>query len=179
MPRHILSAVAAAVLVLGAGAASAQTIDFGSEANRVWWNGVTPQELEELTIEAGGTFTDMPDEAEVVISRLAFPGLDFPVFVHQGDCLAPAEEPLATRNCGTMAMMIEGIEPPADVDLYRQYESAWVTTAFSDTTGRMHRVEIFKYGTTRGAVLAALLMFAGDARGNLILMNEIDDLSGW
>ena len=43
----------------------------------------------------------------------------------------------------------------------------------------MHRMEVLKFGTTRGHVLASLLMFAADAETNLFVMDEIDEASGW
>ncbi|NBB52370.1 hypothetical protein GVN24_29225 [Rhizobium sp. CRIBSB] len=172
MFRRIAATVILSVLAL-AGNAAAQTVDLTSTANRVWWNGVTPQELQELATEAGATFSDLPDEADIVVSQITFPGLAFPVTFRQGDCL-PLERPLATRNCGAMVMMITDIEAPSDVELYRSVESAWLTTSFTDGVGTMHRYEIFKYGTTRGYVLAAMLLFRGDAIANLDLMDEID-----
>lgn len=172
MFRRIAATVSLAVLAL-AGNAAAQTVDFTSTANRTWWNGVTPQELQELATEAGATFSDLPDEADIVVSQITFPGLAFPVTFRQGECL-PLERPLATRNCGAMVMVIEDIEAPSDVELYRAVESGWLTTTFKDGVALMHRYEIFKYGTTRGYVLAAMLLFRVEAISNLELMNEID-----
>lgn len=177
MLRHILSAVAAAVLMLGAGATSAQQIDFGSEANRVWWNGVTPNELQELAVEAGATYTSVSDDGAVVISRLEWPDIGA-VQAWQGTCTWTNGVADRDDNC-TELILIHETTPPSDIELFRGNAPLWLTSTLGDDGQfRLFRYDTYAFGTTRGRVLAELLLFQRYVSQALDLVEEIDD-SGW
>ena len=90
-----------ALLVAGVAAlatpAAAQTVDWGSESNRTWWNGVTGAEIRELAAEAGGVWTDVPDGEDYRAGRIDWPGLAG-VVVREMDCPTP-ERPMEERPC--------------------------------------------------------------------------------
>lgn len=176
MLRHILSALTAA-LTLGAGAAAAQDIDFGSEANRVWWNGVTPNELQELAVEAGATYTSVSDNGTAVISRLEWPDVGV-VQAWQGSCNWVGGVAARDDNC-TELILLHETTPPSDVELFRANAPLWLASVVGDDGQfRLYRYEAYAYGTSRGRVLAELLLFKGHLGTALDLIEEIDD-SGW
>ena len=176
MIRHMLSAVAAA-LALAAGAASAQDIDFASEQNRVWWNGVTPNELQELAVEAGATYTSVEDNGTVVISRLEWPDVGA-VQAWQGSCNWTNGAAARDDNC-TELILIHETTSPSDVEAFRGSSPLWLSsTVGDDGVFRIYRYDVYAYGTTRGRVLADLLLFKAHLTTALDLIEQIDD-SGW
>lgn len=177
MIRHILSAVAAA-LALGAGAASAQEIDFASEANRVWWNGVTPNELQELAVEAGATYTMVSDTGQVVISQLEWP--DFGVVqAWQGSCNWTDGVAGRDDNC-TELILIHETTPPSDMEMFRTNAPLWLASSNGDDGRlRLFRYEVYAYGTSRGRVLAELLLFRVHVTSALEVIDQIGPGSGW
>lgn len=177
MFRHILSAVAAAAVVLGAGAASAQDIDFGSEANRVWWNGVTPNELQELAIEAGATYSSVSDNGSVVVSRLVWPDIGA-VQAWQGTCTWVDGAVVRDDNC-TELILIHETTPPSNVAAFQASAPLWLASVQGDDgMFRLFRYEAYAYGTTRGRVLAELMLFKTYVATALDQIEQMDD-SGW
>lgn len=175
MVRHILSAVVAATLVLAAGAVSAQQIDFGSEANRVWWNGVTPNELQELAVEAGATYTSVSDDGTVVISRLEWPDIGA-VQAWQGTCSWTNGVAGRDDNCAELVLIHE-TSPPADIELFRDNAPLWLaSTVGDDGKFRLFRYDTYAFGTTRGRVLADLLLFQRYVGKALDLIEEIEQM---
>lgn len=173
MRRHILSAVAAAVLALGAGAAAAQEIDFGSEQNRVWWNGVTPNELQELAIEAGATYTSVSDNGQIVVSQLEWPDVGV-VSALQGSCNWVNGVVVRDDNCTELLLVVE-TSAPSDMELLRSNLTVWLTPTLGESGQlRLHRYEIHAYGTTRGRVLAELLLFRQHLTSALDLIDQIN-----
>ena len=176
MFRHIFSGLAA-VLALGAGAASAQDIDFGSEQNRVWWNGVTPNELQELAVEAGATYTSVEDNGTVVISRLEWPDVGA-VQAWQGSCNWTNGVAARDDNC-TELILIHETTPPSDVETFRANAPLWLaSTVGDDGVFRLYRYDVYAYGTARGRVLADLLLFKVHLATALDLIEQMDG-SGW
>lgn len=164
-----LMASIAAVFALVAGSAVAQDINWGSEQNRTWWNGVTGAEIRELAMEAGGVWTDLPDLEEVRVSRIDWPNLKN-VMVREVDCPTP-ERPMAERNCGTMLLSI-AVDQPDDVEGWWLENEGWLAFGRVDDGPALFRLEHHVFGTTRGHVLANLMLFRARA------VTEIDRING-
>jgi hypothetical protein len=154
---RLIAAVAFAAL---AAPAAAQEIDWGSEANRVWWNGVTGAEIQELVTEAGGVWVDLPDTEEVRASRIDWPDLP-EVMVREVACPAP-ERPMPERNCGTMLLSVS-VTQPLDVEAWWLNSNGWVAFGRVDNGPALYRLEHSGYGTTRGHVLSSLMLFRAHA----------------
>ena len=168
-------AVIAATLSLAAGAASAQEIDWGSEQNRTWWNGVTGAEIRELAAEAGGVWTDLPDLEDVRVSRIDWPDLKN-VMVREVDCPTP-ERPMEERNCGTMLLSI-AVDEPDDVETWWLNNEGWLAFGRVDDGPALYRLEHHAFGTTRGHVLANLMLFRARAVTEIDRIEELSG-SGW
>ena len=168
-------AVIAATLSLAAGAASAQEVDWGSEQNRTWWNGVTGAELRELVAEAGGTWSDEPDAEGVRVGRITWPDL-YGTTVRETDCPAP-ERPIEERNCGTMLLSI-AVEEPDDVETWWLASDGWLAFGRVDDGPALYRMEHHAFGTTRGHVLANLMLFRARAVTEIDRIEELSG-SGW
>ena len=152
------SALCALALTAPAGA---QEPEWGSEQNRVWWNGVTQAELQEIVAEAGGTWVDQPDRDGFRISRVDWPDLAN-VMIQESDCPA-SERPMPERNCGTMelAVIVEispGGEATQSIE-WAQGQNRWLTYTESWGVPRLHRTEHHLFGTSRGHVISDLMIF--------------------
>jgi len=157
--RHHLCGLAAVALVafsVGASPAAAQSMEWGSETNRTWWNGVTEAELRELVAEAGGTWLDLPDTDTLRESRIDWPDLKG-VRVREGACPRP-ERAMAERNCGITLLYLP-IEYPADIESWWLDNDGWLAFGGVDSAAALYRLENHAYGTTRGRVLSMLVMF--------------------
>jgi len=149
--------VAAAALAMAAtGSAAAQTVDWNSELNRTWWNGVTGSELRELVAEAGGTWVDAPDQEGVRISTIEWPDL-YGTTVREFDCPTP-ERPIEERNCGSMLLSID-VDPPEDIEPWWLDNGGWLAFGRVANNPALYRLEHHGFGTTRGHVLATLMLF--------------------
>lgn len=179
MVRHILAAATAAVLALAAGAASAQDVDFGSEANRVWWNGMTPNELQELAAEAGATYSGVSDTANAaLVSRLEWPDIGS-VQAWQGNCNWENGAAARDDNCTELILIYE-TDPSSDMELFRAHAPLWLAaTVGDDGKLRLYRYENYAFGTTRGRILGELMSFREYIRQALDLLDEIDEYEGW
>lgn len=177
MIRHILSAIAAAALALGAGAASAQEIDFGSELNRTWWNGVTPNELQELAAEAGATYTSVSDNGTLVISQLEWPDIGV-VQAWQGSCNWVDGVAARDDNC-TELILLYVTAPPSDMQAFRDALGVWLIPTLNDQGQlALYRYDIYSYGTSRGRVLADLLLFRQFTAAAIAQRDQIGT-TGW
>lgn len=170
-----LMAVIATTLSMAAGAAAAQQVDWGSEPNRTWWNGVTGSEIRELAAEAGGVWTDLPDMEAVRIGRIDWPDL-VGVMVREVDCPTP-ERPMEERNCGTMLLSI-AVDEPDDVEAWWLNNDGWLAYGRVDDRPALYRLEHHAFGTTRGHVLANLMLFRARAITEIDRIDEISG-SGW
>lgn len=167
-----LMAVTAAVIALGCGPVAAQTVDWGSEQNRTWWNGATGAEVRELAAEAGGVWTDLPDMEDVRVGRIDWPDLAG-VMVREVDCPTP-ERPMEERNCGTMLLSI-AVDEPDDVETWWLSNDGWLAYGRVDDGPALYRLEHHAFGTTRGHVLANLMLFRARAIAEI---DRIDEMSG-
>lgn len=165
--------IALAALALAfATPAAAQTVDWGSEANRTWWNGITQAELQELVAEAGGTWADAEDDGDLRQSQIDWPDLQ-DVMVREGDCPTP-ERPMPERNCATMLLAVSA-PTPEDIEAWWLDNEGWLAFGGVDAEPALYRLERHGFGTTRGRVLATLMLFRATA------VREIQALggSGW
>ncbi len=165
----------AAVFALVTGSAVAQEINWGSEQNRTWWNGVTGAEIRELAAEAGGVWTDLPDMEGVRVGRIDWPDLPN-VMVREVDCPTP-ERPMEERNCGTMLLSI-AVDQPDDVEDWWLNNQGWLAFGRVDDRPALYRLEHHAFGTTRGHVLANLMLFRVRAITEIDRIDEMND-SGW
>ena len=167
-----LNITLAAVALALASPAAAQAVDWGSEANKVWWNGVTQAELQELVIESGGTWTDIDDEGGLRQSRLDWPDLQ-DGGVREGEGPSP-EKPRAERSCAAMLLYVAA-PTPQDIDSWWLGNGGWLAFGGVDGERALYRLERHGFGTTRGRVLATLMLFRVSA------VREIQSLggSGW
>ncbi|NJC40024.1 hypothetical protein GGQ87_000282 [Brevundimonas alba] len=170
-----LHALLTACVIALAAPAAAQTVDWNSESNRTWWNGVTGAEIRELAVEAGGVWTDLPDEENVRIGRIDWPDLAG-VLVREIDCPTP-ERPMEERNCGTLLLSI-AVEQPDDVETWWLNSEGWVSLGRVDNGPALYRMEHHAFGTTRGHVLSNLMLFRVRAVTEIARIAEIND-SGW
>lgn len=169
MKIRLMALAVATCFAISAGAAAAQEIDWGSEKNRTWWNGVTQAELRELVAEAGGTWIDQPDEEDLRESRIDWPDLKG-VRVREGDCPAP-ERPMAVRNCAGMLLYIP-VERPDDIESWWVEDDGWLAFGAVDAAPALYRLEHHAYGTTRGRVLATLMLFRVAAKREIARMRD-------
>ena len=167
----LLTAVAVALAV----PAAAQTVDWNSESNRTWWNGVTGAETRELAAEAGGVWTDLPDGEGYRAGRIDWPDLSG-VVVREMDCPAP-ERPIEERNCGTMLISL-AVVGPEDVESWWLSNEGWLAFGRVDNAPALYRVEHHAFGTTRGHVLSSLMLFRVRAIDEMARIDELND-SGW
>lgn len=172
---RLSSTAALCALALMAAPAAAQEPDWNSELNRTWWNGVTGAELQELTAEAGGVWTDLPDTEQIRVSRIDWPDLPG-VMVREVGCPAP-ERPMPERNCGTMLLSVD-VDQPADIEAWWLDNDGWLAFGRVDSRPGLYRLEHSALGTTRGHVLSTLVLFRDRA------VKEIDRIeasrsSGW
>ena len=175
--RFNLVAAAAALALAGAGSASAQTVDWNSEQNRTWWNGVTGAELRELVAEAGGTWVDASDLDGVRISRIEWPDL-YGTTVREFDCPAP-ERPLEERNCGSMLLSI-AVDAPEDIEPWWLDNGGWLAFGRVADEPALYRLEHHAFGTTRGHVLSTLMLFRSRAVQEFDRMEALRDAEdGW
>ena len=165
--------VAAAALALAAPAA-AQTVDWNSESNRTWWNGVTGAEMQQLAVEAGGVWTDLADADQVRISRIDWPDLPG-VMVREVDCPTP-ERPMPERNCGTVLLSL-AVDAPADIEAWWLSNEGWLAYGRVDNAPALYRLEHHAFGTTRGHVLSSLMLFRVRAVAELARINDMQ--GGW
>lgn len=173
--KNSLMAVIASTLAMAAGGAAAQDVDWGSEQNRTWWNGVTGAEIRELAAEAGGVWTDLPDTEEVRVGRIDWPDLAG-VMVREVDCPTP-ERPMEERNCGTMLLSI-AVDEPDDVEAWWLNNEGWLAFGRVDDGPALYRLEHHAFGTTRGHVLANLMLFRVRAVTEIDRIEELSG-SGW
>jgi hypothetical protein len=174
MDFKLYGLAAAAVLALAAPAA-AQTVDWNSESNRTWWNGVTGAEIQELAVEAGGVWTDLPDAEEIRVSRIDWPDLPG-VIVREVDCPTP-ERAMELRNCATMLLSL-AVEEPGDIGAWWLQNGGWLAYGRVDDAPALYRLEHHAFGTTRGHVLSTLMLFrvrAVEETGRMATMQG----SGW
>jgi len=178
MVRNILAMATATVLALAAGAVSAQDINFGSEANRVWWNGMTPNELRELAAEAGATYSGVSDTANAaLVSRLEWPDIGS-VQAWQGNCNWETGAPPPHATPPELNPR-HRTDPSSDMELFRVHAPLWLaSTVGDDGKLRLYRYENYAFGTTRGRILGELMSFREYIRQANDLIDEIDD-SGW
>lgn len=155
--------------------AAAQTVDWGSENNRTWWNGVTGAEIQELAAEAGGVWTDIPDGEDYRAGRIDWPGLPG-VLVREMDCPTP-ERPMEERNCGTMLLSL-AVEEPDDVESWWLSNEGWLAFGRVDNVPALYRIEHHGFGTTRGHVLSTLMLFRARAVSEIARIDELNN-SGW
>src|SRR5690606_28304096 len=134
----------------GAGAAAAQEIDWNSEANRTWWNGVTGAEIRELVAESGRVFVDLPDTDTVRVGRIDWPDVGS-VMIREYHCPAP-ERPMEERNCGAMLLSV-AVDEPADVEDWWLATDGWLAFGRVDNAPALYRIDHHGLGTTRGHVL--------------------------
>ncbi|CAN7387796.1 hypothetical protein [Brevundimonas sp. LjRoot202] len=172
---RLSSTSALCALAVMAAPAAAQEPDWSSELNRTWWNGVTSAELQELTAEAGGVWTDIPDTEQIRVSRIDWPDLPG-VMVREVSCPAP-ERPMPERNCGSMLLSVR-VDQPADIEAWWLDNDGWLAFGRVDSTPALYRLEHSALGTTRGHVLSTLMLFRDRA------VKEIDRIeasgsSGW
>lgn len=168
-------AMVAATLSMMAGPAAAQEVDWNSELNRTWWNGVTGAEIRELAVEAGGTWTDLPDTDGVRAGRIDWPDLKY-VKVREFDCPTP-ERPMEERNCGSMLLSI-AVDEPDDVEAWWLKNEGWLAYGRVDDGPALYRMEHHAFGTTRGHVLANLMLFRVRATTEIERIREMNG-SGW
>lgn len=168
MKSNRLTASAIVVLWLTAGAASAQTIDWRSDANRTFWNAITRAELQELAAEAGAGFTEMGGAGGDLYARLEWPGLN-PVTVRLSDCMPSGSR---TAACTAMRLYIPDLTPPANYQVFNQVSSDWVTTLVTGEGAGVYRTEFLNFGTTRGHVLGTLVQFRREATAELALLRQ-------
>ena len=160
MRLKVAASLAALCLGAGAGSAAAQEVDWGSETNRTWWNGVTGAELRELVAEAGGTWSDEPDVEGVRVGRITWPDL-YGTTVRETDCPAP-ERPIEERNCGTMLLSVQVDEPP-QIEAWWADNGGWLAYGRVNAKPALYRIEHSGFGTTRGHVLSTLMLFRARA----------------
>lgn len=176
MKTGLMAALAAALTMGGAGVAAAQEVDWNSEANREWWNGVTGAEIRELAAEAGGVFVDLPDTDTVRAGRIDWPDLKG-VTVREFDCPTP-ERPMEERNCGSMLLSV-AVDEPDDVEQWWLTNQGWLAFGRVDDAPALYRMEHHAFGTTRGHVLANLMLFRVRAVTEIARIAELQDESGW
>lgn len=174
MKINLMAAVAAAFSI-SAGAAAAQEVDWGSEANRTWWNGVTGEELRELVAEAGGVWADEPDMDGVRVGRITWPDL-YGTIVRETDCPTP-ERPIEERNCGTMLLSV-AVDEPADIEAWWLDNGGWLAYGRVGDEPALYRMEHSGFGTTRGHVLSTLMLFRARAVQEFDRIEALED-SGW
>ena len=158
MRFNFLAATAALVLALP-GAVAAQEVDWGSDVNRAWWDGVTGAELRELVTEAEGTWFDEEDCGDVRVSRIEWPDLPG-VYVRETNCPLP-ERPMDERNCGAMLLYVE--VAPLNYADWAVENGGWLNLGVIDSEVALYRTELHSFGTTRGHVLATLMLFRAQA----------------
>ncbi len=158
MIRLPVMAAFASLCVAGSGAA--QEPDWDSEQNREVWIGVTQAELRDLTTEAGGVWTDLPDDNLFRISRINWPNLP-PVMVREFHCETP-EAPSREAFCRSRLMSVH-FNQPADLEAWWLEQDRWL--AFGRVAGwpALYRVEFNALGTTRGQILSTLVVFRDHA----------------
>jgi hypothetical protein len=174
MKISLMTAIAAA-LAMSTGAAAAQEVDWNSEQNRTWWNGVTGAELRELVAEAGGTWSDEPDMDGLRVSRITWPDL-YGTIVRETDCPAP-ERPIEERNCATMLLSVV-VDEPEDIESWWLDNGGWLAYGRVGGEPALYRLEHSGFGTTRGHVLSTLMLFRVRAVQEFDRM-EASDSSGW
>ena len=174
MKISLMAAITTA-LAMSAGAAAAQEVDWNSEQNRTWWNGVTGAELRELVAEAGGTWSDEPDIEGVRVGRISWPDL-YGTMVRETDCPAP-ERPIEDRNCGTMLLSVE-VDEPEDIESWWLDNGGWLAYGRVGDEPALYRLEHSGFGTTRGHVLSTLMLFRARAVQEFDRMKALEG-SGW
>lgn len=153
--------VVAALTSLGvAGPLAAQEIDWGSEKNNEVWIGVTQPELRELAAEAGGVWTDLPDDRQFRISSIDWPGLP-PVMVREFHCEASQNAP-GEQSCGAMMLSVD-FDQPADLEAWWLEKDRWLAFGRVNSRPALYRVEFSRLGTTRGHILSTLVLFRSRA----------------
>lgn len=173
--RFNLTAATAALALTMAGSAAAQTVDWNSEQNRTWWNGVTGAELRELVAEAGGVWSDEPDLDGVRIGRITWPDLHGTI-VRETDCPEP-ERPIEERNCGTMLLSV-AVDEPADIEAWWLDNGGWLAYGRVGDQPALYRMEHSAFGATRGHVLSTLMLFRSRAVQEFDRIEALGD-SGW
>ena len=174
MKISLMAAITTA-LAMSAGAAAAQEVDWNSEQNRTWWNGVTGAELRELVAEAGGTWSDEPDIEGVRVGRISWPDL-YATMVRETDCPAP-ERPIEDRNCGTMLLSV-AVDEPEDIESWWLDNGGWLAYGRVGDEPALYRLEHSGFGTTRGHVLSTLMLFRARAVQEFDRMKALEG-SGW
>jgi hypothetical protein len=173
---HRLSSTSALfALALMVAPAAAQDPEWSSDQNQTWWNGVTQAELQELVAEAGGAWTDLPDQDGVRISKVDWPDI-VDVEIREMDCPSP-ERPMPERNCRTLQMSVV-VDQPADLHEWWAGQNGWLTYTELSGTSILFRIERHGFGTSRGHVLSDLMLF------RLVAIFEMDRIevsrsSGW
>lgn len=156
-----VAVIAALAGLGGAGAVAAQDPDWTSEQNKVFWNGVTEAELRELVAEAGGTWTDRPDRDGVRHSHVNWPDLAN-VMIEESRCSGD-DLAMPEKNCGTLELYVHAGVPTNWVDAegvdWEAGHNRWLGYSESFAVARVYRIEHHQFGTTRGHVLADLMMF--------------------
>jgi hypothetical protein len=173
--RISLMASVAAVVALCAGPVAAQTVDWRSELNRTWWNGVTGAEIRELVAEAGGVWSDEPDEEGIRVGRITWPDL-YGTIVRETDCPTP-ERPIEERNCGTMLLSV-AVDEPEDIENWWLDNGGWLAYGRVGGEPALYRLEHSGFGTTRGHVLSTLMLFRARAVQEFDRIEALDS-SGW
>jgi len=171
MRFNLLAATAALVLALP-GAVAAQEVDWGSDVNRAWWDGVTGAELRELVTEAEGTWFDEEDCGDVRVSRIEWPDLPG-VYVRETNCPLP-ERPMDERNCGAMLLYVE--VAPLNYADWAVENGGWLNLGVIDSEVALYRTELHSFGTTRGHVLATLMLFRAHAIEEKERIRELNGL---
>ena len=174
MKISLMAAITTA-LAMSAGAAAAQEVDWNSEQNRTWWNGVTGAELRELVAEAGGTWSDEPDIEGVRVGRISWPDL-YGTMVRETDCPAP-ERPIEDRHCGTMLLSV-AVDEPEDIESWWLDNGGWLAYGRVGDEPALYRLEHSGFGTTRGHVLSTLMLFRARAVQEFDRMKALEG-SGW
>ena len=151
-----LALVAAFASLAVAGPVAAQEIDWGSEQNSEVWIGVTQPELRELAGEAGGVWTDVPDDRQFRFSRIDWPGLP-PVMVREFHCEASRNAP-GEQSCGAMMLSVD-FDQPADLEAWWLEKDRWLAFGRVASRPALYRVEFSRLGTTRGHILSTLVLF--------------------
>jgi hypothetical protein len=164
-----------ALALMAATPSAAQDPDWNSEPNRTWWNGVTGAELQELVVEAGGVWSDVPDGEGLRVGRIDWPDLAG-VVVREFDCPLP-ERAMADRNCGTMVLSV-AVDQPADLEAWWTSATGWLAFGRIDNLPGLYRTEHHAFGTTRGHVLSTLMLFRARAVADIARMNQQQG-SGW